>query len=507
MPVTLTRNSDISLDSAPRAKKVKESGAKYCISNHINAGGGKGVETIHSIYSDGKLAKKIHDAIVACGQIGRRVFTRTLPDNAKRDYYYMHRDTGAVDTTIVEYGFIDNAEDVARIQSNWKIYAEAVVKAFCEYINYPYTPPNIKDEDKNNDGDDKLQHWTKVDHDELLKEGWINTDHSHELNSPISWGAALSLFNRLRKAMENGAIKPTPTNPPQPTEPVPEPSPPTLPQPDPTPTPDTKPEEPSQPVPVQYPPCYLNIPNTPCTRPDGTIDWKRQEPQPTTPTNPAPNPTTPTQPETPKPSPTPQPEVPVGTPKDWSAIQKMAEDTSVYFQVNLMNGTGVLLKDGYILTAKHVAAISKMKVQLKSGTWYDVELVSQHPDKDVDIALCRIIGKVNYLPYLLLSNKGIKTDQKLLSVGHGGNKKWVKKEGVVVRENVANQPWEFDCSLPLEKDDSGSGLVNEYGEVVGIAVQRTKVIVGEGSTSTRVDGAEVVNVNHPVITNWLRTFI
>src|SRR5690625_4300567 len=137
--VVMTRTSDVYLDSNPRAKKVRESGAKYCISNHINAGGGEGAETIHSIHTDGKLANLILDEIVSEGQRKRRVFTRKLSNG--QDYYFMHRLTGNVETVIVEYGFADNANDTNRIAKNWKAYAEAVVRAFCKHIGHKYVAP------------------------------------------------------------------------------------------------------------------------------------------------------------------------------------------------------------------------------------------------------------------------------------------------------------------------------------------------------------------------------
>lgn len=142
IPVMLTRKEDNYLNSSERAMMVKESGAKYCISNHINAGGGEGVETIHSIFNNGKLAKRILDEIVQAGQRKRRVFSRALPNNPMRDYYYMHRQTGVVVTTIVEYGFADNKNDTRRLQQHWHEYAEAVVKGFCEYVGIKYSTKN-----------------------------------------------------------------------------------------------------------------------------------------------------------------------------------------------------------------------------------------------------------------------------------------------------------------------------------------------------------------------------
>ncbi len=53
----------------------------------------------------------------------------------------MHRDTGDTEAIIVEYGFLDSkGDDVNQLKSNWKNYAEAVVRALLEYLNMNYVP-------------------------------------------------------------------------------------------------------------------------------------------------------------------------------------------------------------------------------------------------------------------------------------------------------------------------------------------------------------------------------
>ncbi|MCR8997090.1 glucosaminidase domain-containing protein [Brevibacillus laterosporus] len=150
LPVAITRTTDITLTSSQRTDAVKQSGAKLCISNHINAGCGEGVEAIYSIHTSEKLASMLAQSVGGCGQKFRKVYSRQ--GNGGADYYFMHRETGAVDTTIMEYGFIDNTVDAERLKANWKIYAEAVVKAFCEYVGHPYKlkegPAYINDLDK-----------------------------------------------------------------------------------------------------------------------------------------------------------------------------------------------------------------------------------------------------------------------------------------------------------------------------------------------------------------------
>jgi len=144
VPVALTRDKDVYLSPADRTKIVRESGAKYCISNHINAASSssaRGVETIHSIHSDGKLATAIYNAIRDAGMPGRRVFCKPLDNKPTVDYYYMHRETGSVSTVIIEYGFATNSADVDLLERNWRTYAEATVRAFCQYAGYAYRPP------------------------------------------------------------------------------------------------------------------------------------------------------------------------------------------------------------------------------------------------------------------------------------------------------------------------------------------------------------------------------
>jgi len=143
--VALTRDIDKTIDSTPRATLVANSKAKYCISNHINAATAttaKGAEIIHSIHNDGKLAKAIASSLAAAGQVLRPTATFSKAGSVG-DYYFMHRQTGSVVTNIVEYGFLTNAEDVARLKANWQKFAEAVVKAFCEFIGHKYVAPVV----------------------------------------------------------------------------------------------------------------------------------------------------------------------------------------------------------------------------------------------------------------------------------------------------------------------------------------------------------------------------
>ncbi|WP_430786329.1 N-acetylmuramoyl-L-alanine amidase [Virgibacillus flavescens] len=143
IPVALTRKKDSTLTPEVRAKIVRDSGASFCHSNHINAGGGDGAEIIHSIFGGKEMSEKLAVELKASGQNIRRVFTRTLPTNPRQDFYFMNRDTGNVTTAIIEYGFADSKnDDIMQLKSDWKKYAEAVVKGFCMFTGNDYSLPD-----------------------------------------------------------------------------------------------------------------------------------------------------------------------------------------------------------------------------------------------------------------------------------------------------------------------------------------------------------------------------
>lgn len=139
--VYMTRTVDKYLSPKTRTDIIKNSGAKHCISNHINSytSSAKGVEVAHSIHSKNTWSKKVFDNIVKEGAYPRRVFTRRSTRDKNADYYFMHRMTGSVETIIVEYGFASNPEDTQKLLNKWKDYAFACVIATCEYMGIDYS--------------------------------------------------------------------------------------------------------------------------------------------------------------------------------------------------------------------------------------------------------------------------------------------------------------------------------------------------------------------------------
>lgn len=149
--VYLTRSNDKYLSSVTRTNIVKNSGANYCISNHVNSytsSSAKGVEVAHSIHAKDTWAMEVFDAVVNEGAYPRRVFTKKIDD--KTDFYFMHRETGSVQTIIVEYGFATNSEDIEKLIKDWNKYARGVVISTCKYWGIDYSELlNSKEEPEN----------------------------------------------------------------------------------------------------------------------------------------------------------------------------------------------------------------------------------------------------------------------------------------------------------------------------------------------------------------------
>lgn len=151
VPVKITRTTDETLDRKERINRIMNAFGNrsdvILISNHINAGGGDGAEVVYALRNDDELATDILNEIAKQGQNIRGAYQRRLPENPSKDYYFIIRDTGNLQSLLLEYGFIDSPkDDVYQLQNNLEDYAEAVVKALTNYINVPYTPPQTSDQ-------------------------------------------------------------------------------------------------------------------------------------------------------------------------------------------------------------------------------------------------------------------------------------------------------------------------------------------------------------------------
>lgn len=138
IPVKIIRSTDETISPSERTQRVLDAFGNdsdvILISNHINAGGGEGAEVIYALRNTATLPNLILDELEEEGQIIRKAYQRRLPSDTSKDYYFMQRNTGDVQSLTVEYGFLDNAADAVKLKNNWQRYADAVVDAVTRYI-------------------------------------------------------------------------------------------------------------------------------------------------------------------------------------------------------------------------------------------------------------------------------------------------------------------------------------------------------------------------------------
>ena len=150
IPSVIIRDKDEDLPKNERIKRVLEvynnEPNTILISNHINAGGGEGAEIVYALRNDSTLAQMALDNIGEQGQIKRSIYQRVLPENPSKDYYYIIRETGNTEPLLVEYGFIDNKNDIEKLTNNLEDYVEGVVKAIANYTGYEYIPPETNND-------------------------------------------------------------------------------------------------------------------------------------------------------------------------------------------------------------------------------------------------------------------------------------------------------------------------------------------------------------------------
>lgn len=145
VPVAITRDTDRTLTRSERLSTMTNTFGNdekvIILSNHINAGGGEGAEIVYPLRTGEELPKSILESIGEEGQIMRKVYQRVLPEDTSKDYYYIMRETPNTTALLIEYGFIDNPNDVVKLKNNLTDYAEAVVRAVANYIGVQYVSP------------------------------------------------------------------------------------------------------------------------------------------------------------------------------------------------------------------------------------------------------------------------------------------------------------------------------------------------------------------------------
>lgn len=104
--------------------------------NKDTSGGAEGAEVIYALRNNETLSSKVLNGLAKNGQTIRKYYQKRGTSNPSKDYYFILRDTAPYESIIVEYGFLDNTKDAAKLKKNYERYAYATLEALLDYIGY-----------------------------------------------------------------------------------------------------------------------------------------------------------------------------------------------------------------------------------------------------------------------------------------------------------------------------------------------------------------------------------
>lgn len=139
--VKIIRISDEYISEDDRADKIINAygnNSKVVALSNMIGGTTDNAEVIYALRNNSTLASKIAENLEDAGLTVGKYYQRRSENDTSKDYYNIQKDTGLIETIIVNYGDISDSAEAENLKSNWEKYAEAVVKSLLEYQNIPY---------------------------------------------------------------------------------------------------------------------------------------------------------------------------------------------------------------------------------------------------------------------------------------------------------------------------------------------------------------------------------
>ena len=137
----LIRENDEYIDSNERKDRIINSFGNnpkvIAIVNKLS-NEGDGVEIIYALRNKDNLSKRISDNLKNSNIKVNKYYQKRSEEDTSKDYYDIQKDTENIETIIINYGNINNKEEADNLNNNYKVYAEAVIKAILEYRGLSY---------------------------------------------------------------------------------------------------------------------------------------------------------------------------------------------------------------------------------------------------------------------------------------------------------------------------------------------------------------------------------
>ena len=130
--VKIIRENDDTLSNDERVNKILNSygdnNKVVALSNRLS-NSGNDVEIIYALRNNDTLAKSISDNLKNNNINVNKYYQRRAEDDTSKDYNPIQRNTGSIETIIVDYGNVNNISEANNLKNNYKTYAERIIKA------------------------------------------------------------------------------------------------------------------------------------------------------------------------------------------------------------------------------------------------------------------------------------------------------------------------------------------------------------------------------------------
>ena len=139
--VKMIRTTDEYISEDDRANKILNAygnNSKVVALSNMLGNTGSGAEIIYALRNNSNLASSLAENLDDAGLTVSKYYQRRSENDTSKDYYNIQKDTGLIETIIVNYGNINNINEATNIKNEWEDYAEAVVKSLANYTNVPY---------------------------------------------------------------------------------------------------------------------------------------------------------------------------------------------------------------------------------------------------------------------------------------------------------------------------------------------------------------------------------
>ena len=139
----LTRDTDTDLNINQRVDLIKDAFGNnnkvIAISNRLENGDEEGVDIIYSLKNSNALVNSLEQAFKERNIIVNKVYQRRDENDTSKDFDELLKNTGNIETIIINYGHINNQNDINNLKNDYKKYAESVIKFISTQLGVPYS--------------------------------------------------------------------------------------------------------------------------------------------------------------------------------------------------------------------------------------------------------------------------------------------------------------------------------------------------------------------------------